>query len=152
MLSAAVHGRCRLCAECFAAPLAASLKVAPAEASARRSFRSPCSLRLIPLPKYLFAFSTAEPEALVILAHDADPVSALLTLELSERNAFFRFFFSVVLIAAPFVVRAPLTLRRAEAFPRGGIRGERLSAIFTVPHCATAISRVYAAAHTSVSG
>lgn len=152
MLSAAVHGRCRLCAECFAAPLAASLKVATAEASARRSFRNPCSLRLIPLPKCLFAFSAAEPEALVILAHDADPVSALLALELAERNAFFRFFFSVVLIAAPFVVRAPLTLCGAEAFPRCGIRRERLSAIFTVPHCTTAISRVYTAAHTSVSG
>ena len=107
-------------------------------ASARRSFRSPCSLRLIPLPKCLFTFGAAEPEALVILAHDADPVSALLTLELSERNAFFRFFFSVVLIAAPFIIRAPLALCGAEAFPRGGIRGKRLPAIFAAPHCITA--------------
>ena len=123
MLSAAVHGRPRLRAKGLSAPLAASLKVATAEASARRSFRSPCSLRLILLPERLFTFGTTEAEALVILAHDADPVSAALALELAERDAFFRFFSGVVLIAAPFVVRAPLTLCGAKAFPRGGIRG-----------------------------
>lgn len=79
-------------------------------------------------------------------------MAAILTLELAERNAFFRFFFSVVLIAAPFVVRAPLTLCGAKAFPWGGILGERFPAALAASHCATAISSAYAATHASVSG
>ena len=138
MFGATVHGRPRLRAKGLSAPFTASLEVSASEASACRSGSPPRRPRFIPLPKCLFTFCTAEAEALVALAHDADQASAPFTWKLAERNAFFRFFSGVVLIAAPFVVRAPLALRGAEAFPRGGIRGEQLSTIFAVPHCITA--------------